>query len=177
MALEFIILTAARTGEGLGARWGEIDMQARVWTVPAGRMKASKEHRVPLCARAVTILKKVAEFRTSDDVFPAPRGGAMSDMALAMLLRRMGVAVTTHGFRSSFRDWAGNETQFPREVAEAALAHAVGDEVERAYRRSDALEKRRKLMDAWGSFCEPRAKSNVVALPRIAAEVQSINSP
>ncbi|MFG1340918.1 tyrosine-type recombinase/integrase [Xanthobacter autotrophicus] len=154
-ALEFVILTAARSGEVRGARWGEVDLGARVWTVPAARMKAGREHRVPLCARAVEILETLAQLDhgPEDIVFPGQRRGSpLSDMSLTALLRRLEVPVTVHGFRSSFRDWAGDATAFPREVAEAALAHAVGDATEAAYRRSDALDKRRKLMEAWAAF-------------------------
>jgi integrase len=159
LALEFAILTAARSGEALGAMWNEIDLVERLWIVPKARMKAHREHRVPLSGRALAILKDAKKLQTYNGgfVFPgqSPRR-PLSNMALLMLLRRMGRGdLTTHGFRSSFRDWAGDKTMFPREVAEAALAHAVGDEVELAYRRSDALEKRRRLMDAWAGFCAP----------------------
>ena len=141
LALEFIILTAARSGEALGARWTEIDMKAKVWTVPRERMKAGIEHRVPLSDRAVDILKAMQAVARGEFVFPSHRSDRpLSGMACPMLLRRMGVLnVTVHGFRSSFRDWAGEATSFPREIAEAALAHAVGDAVERAYRRGDAF--------------------------------------
>jgi integrase len=174
LALEFIILTAARTGETLGARWPEFDMKAKVWTVPAERMKRGVEHRVPLCQRAIEILNAMAKVARSDLVFPAYRSDRpMSDMACNMLLRRLKVkAATTHGFRSSFRDWAGELTSFPREIAEAALAHAVGDDTEQAYRRGDALEKRRKLMDAWAQYLsKPRsaATTNVVTLATVKA--------
>ena len=128
-------------------------------------MKAGREHRVPLCERAVEILEQAALLRRSDVVFPGDRRNQpLSVMALEMLLRRMKVEVTVHGFRSSFRDWAGETTAFPREIAEAALAHEVGNAVERAYRRGDALAKRRELMTAWGRFCEPAAEGNVVSL-------------
>lgn len=158
LALEFTILTAARSGEALGARWEEVDLDQKLWTVPKDRMKAAREHRVPLGDRALEILADAKKLRTHDGgfVFPGQRPRRpLSNMALAMLLRRMKVEdVTVHGFRSAFRDWAGDKTTFPREVAEAALAHAVGDETELAYRRSDALEKRRRLMDAWSGFCD-----------------------
>jgi integrase len=164
-ALEFAILTAARSGEVFGASWNEFDLEARVWTVPAARMKAGRVHRVPLSARAVEILRGMEQKRLSDLVFPGTKPGRpLSVMALEMVLRRMKVDVTVHGFRSAFRDWAGERTHFPREVAEAALAHLVGDAVERAYRRGDALEKRRKLMDAWTNFLEKQAQSNVILL-------------
>ncbi|ARO52732.1 integrase [Methylorubrum zatmanii] len=152
-ALAFAILTAARSGEVRGATWGEIDVQAGVWTVPAERMKAGREHRVPLSEPALAILTGLGGAPDAL-VFPGTRRGTMlSDMTLTMLLRRMGRDVTAHGFRSSFRDWAGEATSFPREVAEAALAHIVGDKVERAYRRGDALAKRAELMAAWGAYC------------------------
>ncbi len=166
LALEFTILTAARSGEVYGARWSEVDMAAKVWTIPAERMKAAREHRIPLSAPALTILEKLSDARTGDFVFPGQRPGKpLSGWAMEMLLRRMGIeGATVHGFRSAFRDWAGNETHYPRELAEAALAHVVGDKAEQAYRRSDALERRRELMAAWASCCEPRAGSNVVPM-------------
>jgi integrase len=165
-ALELLILTAARSGEVYGARWSEIDLEAQVWTVPPERMKAGREHRVPLCGRAVAILAEMAKVRTTDFVFPGRSAGRLSHIQMAKVMTRIGVEnATPHGFRSAFRDWAGNETSFPREVAEAALAHSVGDEVERAYRRSDALEKRRALMQAWARHCEPSNADNVIALP------------
>jgi integrase len=152
-ALEFLILTAARSGEVLGARWGEIDLERGIWIVPTARMKAGREHRVPLSDRAKTILEAMAAVRAGDLVFPGRGGRPMSNMAMEMLLRRMKEdEVTVHGFRSSFRDWAAEETPFPREIAEAALAHVVGDSTERAYRRGDALERRRELMQAWADY-------------------------
>jgi integrase len=163
LALEFLILTAARSGEVLGAKWDEIDLVARVWTVPAARMKAGRVHRVPLSARAINVLqtvKPLAELHGGPvaPIFPSQqRGKQLSNMALAMLLRRMKLDCTVHGFRSSFRDWAGEASTFPREVAEAALAHTVGDATERAYRRGDALEKRRKLMEAWARYTARKA--------------------
>ena len=160
LALEFAILTAARSGEVLGARWSEVDLKAKVWAIPAKRMKAGREHRVPLSYPALAILEKLDEARVSEFIFPGQRAGRpLSVMALEMVLRRMlrrdAQHVTVHGFRSAFRDWSGNETHFPREVAEHALAHVVGDKAEQAYRRSDALEKRRALMDAWAAYCDP----------------------
>ena len=168
LALEFCVLTATRSGEVLGARWSEIDFEAKVWTIPANRMKAAREHRIPLSDRALTIIKMLAEGKTSDFVFPGQRNEKpLSVMAMEMVLRRMKFdGVTVHGFRSAFRDWAGNETHFPREIAEAALAHTIGDKAEQAYRRGDALEKRRALMEAWAGFCEPKAASNVISLTR-----------
>ena len=131
-------------------------MEAGTWTIPADRMKARKEHRVPLTDAAIAILRELPRLDASPDapVFFAPRGGHLSDMTLTAVLRRMGKDVTTHGFRSSFRDWAADQTSFPREVAEQALAHTLQG-VEAAYRRSDLFEKRRKLMDAWASYCAP----------------------
>lgn len=160
LALEFAILTAARSGEVRGATWSEIDASAKVWTVPAQRMKAGRPHRVPLTTRAIEILEKVQPLTGGAPgslVFPSAKPEKpLSDGAFARLLGRMGRAgeFTPHGFRSSFRDWAGEASTFPRELAEAALAHVVGDETERAYRRGDALEKRRRMMNAWGSFVE-----------------------
>lgn len=170
-ALEFAILTAARTGEVLGATWAEIDLDARIWTVPKERMKGKREHVVPLCERAVAILEAMP---TRDGVvFCNPnRQKALSNMAFLMLLRRMGKDdLTAHGFRSSFRDWAGDRSAFPREVIEAALAHAIGDKTESAYRRETALEKRTALMAAWGSYCAtaPVAADNVVAMKAVAS--------
>lgn len=152
LALEFTILTAARTGEVIGAKWDEIDLDKAVWTIPANRMKAGKEHRVPLSLRAVEILKSTRELR-KEGLFPAVRGGALSGMAMAMLLRRIGVDVTVHGFRSSFRDWCAECTGYAHEVAEMALAHTIDNKVERAYRRGDLFEKRRRLMDDWAAYC------------------------
>jgi integrase len=153
--LEFLILTASRSGEVMGAQWPEFDLEKAVWTVPAERMKAGKEHRVPLSPRAVAIIKDLHETKVNDFVFPGEKKERpLSPMAFAMLMRRMKVSqYTAHGFRSAFRDWAGDETSYPRELAEAALAHRVGDETERAYRRSDALDRRRKLMVAWADHC------------------------
>lgn len=170
-ALEFAILTAARSGEVLGARWDEVNLDAGQWIVPATRMKAGREHRVPLSARAVEILRQMEQARFSEFVFPGlKRNRPLSVMALDRVLRRMKVDVTVHGFRSAFRDWAGERTYFPREVAEAALAHLVGDAVERAYRRGDALEKRRLLMEDWARFCEPKGSGTVVPIGRRAVK-------
>ena len=158
-ALEFLILTAGRTGEVLGAKWDEIDLANRIWTVPATRMKAGREHRVPLTDRALAILADLQEIRTGEHVFPGlKRGRPLSNMAMQAVLRRMDVEATVHGFRSAFRDWAGERTHFPREIAEAALAHLVGDAVERAYRRGDALDKRRQLMSLWQGFHAQKSK-------------------
>lgn len=154
-ALEFTILTAARTGETMGATWGEIDFDAKVWTVPPVRMKAGREHRVPLPEDAMAVLQDLYAKRQGEFVFPGRSGKKpISNMTMGKVLTTLKADdYTVHGFRSSFRDWAGEHTEFPREIAEAALAHVVGDEVERAYRRGDALEKRRKLMTAWADFC------------------------
>jgi integrase len=171
-ALEFAILTAARSGEVFGATWDEIDLDGRIWTVPAARMKAGREHRVPLTDRAVTILKTMLKLRTSEFVFPGMKADRpLSVMALEMVLRRMKVDATVHGFRSAFRDWTGESTAFPREIAEAALAHLVGDAVERAYRRGDALEKRRALMEAWEGYCAVNRSAKVVAFAKRKAAV------
>jgi integrase len=166
LALEFLILTAARTGEVLGATWGEIDRKARIWRIPAARMKAGKVHEVPLSGRASSVLEKVRagrEVSRDDPVFHGPKMSApLSNMSLAMLMRRMGVAATPHGFRSTFRDWAGNRTNFPREVIEEALAHAVGSEVERAYRREADTLKRSKLLQAWAGFLDAPHRGEVL---------------
>jgi integrase len=167
LALEFTILTAARTSETLGAKWTEINLARKLWTVPAVRMKSGREHRVALSNRATAILEALAAAKTGEYVFPGQRlGKPLSSMAMEMILRRTKAhGVTVHGFRSSFRDWCGEVSTFPREVAEAALAHVAGDQTERAYRRGDALEKRRALMEAWAAYCEPKA-SNVVSISR-----------
>ncbi len=164
--LEFLILTATRTSEAVGAQWDEIDVAAKIWTIPQERMKAAAEHRIPLCDRALAILNEVRLLNEGSVVFPGQSGGkTLSNMALDMVLRRMGIDdATVHGFRSCFRDWAGNKTNFPRELAEHALSHVIGDKAERAYRRDDALERRRPLMDAWARFCEPTPQGNVVVL-------------
>jgi len=148
-ALEFAILNAARTGEVIGASWGEIDFAARLWTIPGKRMKAGREHRVPLSDPAMGILRSVHQARTSDRVF------SVSNMAMLMLLRRMGHRdLTAHGFRSTFSDWCAEQTNTPSEVREMALAHVVGDKVEAAYRRGDLFQKRRQLAEAWASYCD-----------------------
>jgi integrase len=163
-ALEFAILTAARTGEVIGALWGELDLADRLWTIPAERMKADKEHRVPLSDAAIAILEDLQRVRQGDYVFPGGRAGRpISNMAMTMTLRRMGRGeLTVHGFRSSFRDWAAERTGFPAEVAEMALAHAVSDKVEAAYRRGDLFQKRRQLMDAWARYCATPAPAGKV---------------
>lgn len=151
-ALEFLILTAARSGEVRGATWEEIDLKDDVWTIPASRMKAGKEHRVPLAPRALALLKKLPRFADSALLFPAERGGMLSDMALTALMRRMDVDAVPHGFRSTFRDWAAEHTEYPRDVAEMALAHTIGDKVEAAYRRGDLFSKRTAMMSDWAEF-------------------------
>lgn len=160
-ALEFLILTAARSGEVLGARWEEFDLEKGIWTIPATRMKAGRLHRVPLSPVALELVQRQLTTRVSDFVFPGhKKDKPLSSMALEMQLRRMKRSdITVHGFRSSFRDWAGEETDIPREIAEAALAHVVGDATERAYRRSDALERRRGLMEMWSAYLYARSES------------------
>ncbi len=163
-ALEWTILTAARTGETIGATWAEIDFEARVWTVPASRMKAGREHRVPLCRRCMAIAAGMRQMG-SPYVFPGGRTGRpLSNMAMAETLKHLAPGITVHGFRSTFRDWAGDRTNMSREVIEAALAHRVGDATELAYRRQDALEKRRRLMDAWAAFLDAEAAAKIVRL-------------
>jgi integrase len=156
-ALEFTTLTAARSGEVRGATWAEIDLEAAVWTVPGERMKMGKEHRVPLSPAAVALLKRLPRRegvdKSVDYVFPAPRGGRLSDMTLTAVLRRMEVPATVHGMRSTFRDWAAEHTEYPREVAEMALAHSISNAVEAAYRRGDLFAKRIALMEDWAEFC------------------------
>ena len=168
LALELTILTAARTGEVLGARWDEINPDGYLWIVPAERMKAGKEHRVPLSDAAMKIIEKMAAIRLSDYIFPGQRTSRpLSQMAMLMLLRRMGRGdLTAHGFRSTFSDWCAEQTSFPSEVREMALAHVVGDRVEAAYRRGDLFQKRRDLMEAWAHYCEGEepAESKVVRL-------------
>jgi integrase len=166
LALEFTILTAARSGEVLKARWQELDLEAAIWTIPASRMKAGKEHRIPLSPRAVAIVKALPRIEGQEYLFPGHKqGAAMSSMAMAMLLRRMDhETITVHGFRSAFRDWAAETTNFPHDVCEMALAHTIKDKSEAAYRRGDLFGKRRKLMEAWASFADTRAGGNVVPM-------------
>lgn len=189
LALRFAVLTAARTGEVLGARWREIDMGEALWIVPGARMKAGREHRVPLSPQALAALRALlpeeGEPEPGDHVFPSPAGGALSQMALLMLLRRMnegdggpawvdasGRPITVHGLRSTFRDWAGEVSNFPPELAEAALAHAIRDKVQAAYERGDKLAKRRRMMEAWGAYCtrtaETGARGKVVQMATAA---------
>jgi integrase len=152
-ALEFVILTAARSGEVRGATWAEIDLDDAVWTVPAERMKMKKAHRVPLSPAAVELLKGLPKMAGSPYVFAAPRGGMLSDMTLTAVVRRLEAPAVPHGFRSSFRDWASERTNYPRDAAEMALAHAIGDKVEAAYRRGDLFNKRVRMMADWSAFC------------------------
>jgi integrase len=166
-ALEFLILTAARTGEIIGARWDEVDLDERVWVIPEARMKAGREHRVPLSGPALAILKKMNEVRESDFVFRGGRKGKpLSNMAALAVLKRMGRNdLTAHGFRSTFRDWAAERTNFSRDVVEMALAHTIENKVEAAYRRGDLAQKRRQLMEAWARFCgTARARREVAQI-------------
>lgn len=181
-ALELVILTATRTSDALGATWSEIDLEAAVWTIPAARMKAHREHRVPLSAQAVKVFKALLPLRqdvpASESlasfeafagrpyVFPsAKRGRPLSNMAMLTLLKRMGRSdITVHGFRSTFRDWTAERTNYPREVCEMALAHVVGDQTEAAYRRGDLFDKRRRLMIEWAKFCETTNRGDVVPM-------------
>jgi integrase len=168
-ALELLILTATRSGEVRGAKWREFDLEADdpVWTIPADRMKAGKAHIVPLSPAAVAVLKSAQEHSTGDLVFPGRvRDKPMSDMTMTKLLRDMDIGVTVHGFRSAFRDWCAEETNFPAEVAEAALAHAIPDKVVAAYKRTDFLAKRRLLMAAWASFLIGQESNGVIKLSR-----------
>lgn len=168
-ALEFAILTAARSGEVRGARWGEIDLADATWTIPADRMKAKREHRAALNDEAVALLESLP--RTGDLIFPNTKGAPLSDMTLTAVLRRMERGdITAHGFRSTFRDWCSERTNYPRDVAEMALAHTVGDKVEAAYRRGDLFEKRRLMMRDWGKFCgKVQETADVVPIKRKSA--------
>ena len=167
LALELTVLTATRTSEVLKARWAEFDLDAGLWTIPAERMKARREHRVALSKRALAIVKELSAARSSEFVFPGRKPDRpLSQMAMLMLLRRMRKAdVTTHGFRSAFSDWASEVSPFSSELRETALAHTVGNRAEAAYRRGDALEKRRAMMESWAQWCEPKA-ANVLAFAK-----------
>jgi integrase len=172
-ALEFLILTAARKGEAVGAQWDEIDLSEAIWTVPADRMKKRIEHRVPLSRAAIDVLTRMQEKRINEFVFPATIRGTkrISEAVMGRLLETIGRGdVVPHGFRSSFRTWAGEKTGFAREVIEKALAHVVGDETERAYDRGDLFDKRRKLMDAWATFAtsDPAHSADVIAFAPLA---------
>ena len=174
-ALEFMAMTGARSGEVRGAVWTEIDLDARLWIVPADRMKADREHRVPLTNEAVRLLRGLPRMAGSDFVFPAARGGSLSDAALSACMKRINAAkpdgypdprsgrpAVPHGLRSTFRDWAAERTEYPRDMAEIALAHSVGSEVERAYRRGDMVEKRRAMMAAWVRFLRGETGGKIV---------------
>ncbi|MCW8918054.1 MAG: integrase arm-type DNA-binding domain-containing protein [Gammaproteobacteria bacterium] len=171
-ALRFLILTATRTSEALEAKWEEIDLDAAVWTIPAERMKAKKEHRVPLSSAAITILKELDREEDNPYLFPGARNGRpLSNMALLQLMRGMGYGVkgdrgsyVPHGFRSSFRDWSGEVSNFPRDVAEMALAHVIENKVEAAYRRGDLFAKRYKMMQAWSDYLVSTEAGTVMAL-------------
>ena len=168
-ALEFTILTAARTNETIGATWDEFDMVGRYWTVPAGRMKGKRAHRVPLSSRAIEIVEEMRKLDAGDHVFPGGRREGLSNMAMLKTLERMKRDdLTVHGFRSTFRDWAGEQTHFAREVIEMALAHSKKDKTEEAYWRGDLFEKRRKLMEAWAGYCDRPAKEGSVTPIRAA---------
>jgi integrase len=165
-ALEFTILTAARTGEVIGAKWGELDLGAKIWTVPAGRMKGGKQHRVPLSDRALQILSELPREDDNDFVFIGGAAGGLSNMAMTAVLKRMGRGdITVHGFRSTFKDWAAELTNYPNHVTEQALGHVIGDKVEKAYRRGDLFDKRRKLMVAWGTYCAKPAGNGATIVP------------
>lgn len=151
-ALEFLIYTAARSGEVRGALWSEIDLNKAIWTIPASRMKAGVEHRVPLSQAALNLLAGMPRIEGSNLIFPGTKGQPLSDMTMTAIMRRMEATAVPHGFRSTFRDWAGEKTHFPRELAEHALAHMLESKVEAAYRRGDALEKRREMMQEWSKF-------------------------
>lgn len=169
-ALEFAILTAARSGEVRGAQWGEIDLQAGVWTIPESRMKAGRAHRVPLSEAALLLLEALPRTEGAELVFPGAKGKPLSDMTLTAALRRMKVDAVAHGFRSTFRDWCAERTAVPAEVAEMALAHAIGNETEAAYRRGDLFEKRRELMGQWAKFIDtPPPQGNVRPLRQAVA--------
>jgi integrase len=167
-ALEFTILTAARTGEVIGATWAEINMHEKTWTIPAGRIKGGKEHRVPLSDRAVEILETLPREDGNPYVFIGPYRGGLSGMAMGQVLKRMGrTDITVHGFRSTFRDWAAERSNYPNHVIEMALAHSIGDAVEAAYRRGNLFDKRRKLMDDWARYC---------TAPPVAADRNNVTS-
>lgn len=168
-ALEFAILTACRSGEVRGATWEEIDLEAAEWNIPDGRMKAAKAHRVPLSDAAVAMLKALPRMAGNNLVFPAPRGGQLSDMTLTAVLRRMKIDVVPHGFRSTFREWAGESTGYPREVIEHALAHQLADKAEAAYQRGSLFPKRVNLMQDWANFCAKPLVGNVVPIQAVGS--------
>ena len=168
IALELLILTGTRTSEVLGTRWDEIDQDKALWVIPANRIKAGKEHRIPLSTPALAIIKQLAKSKESEFVFPGKKGKTLTINVMMDVLKRMERNdITVHGFRSTFRDWAAESTNYPRDVAEMALAHTIGDKVEAAYRRGDLMEKRKRMMDDWAKFCGTVAKAgNVVAINR-----------
>jgi integrase len=158
LALEFLVLTASRSGEARLAQWDEIDRGAKTWTVPADRAKQKRPHRVPLSERALEILVEAEALRDESDlIFPSIRGKALSDMTLSKLVKELGFDADVHGFRTSFRTWGQEQTNFPREVQEAALGHKMGDAAEQAYARSDLFEKRRRMMDSWAAYLSPKS--------------------
>lgn len=161
-ALEFTIITSTRSGEVRGAQWDEIDFNKKLWIIPASRMKAGKEHRVPLSDAAIDLLKAMPRFAESPYIFVSPRGGMLSDMSLSAVLKRMELKEVPHGFRSTFRDWAGERTNYPREVIEHALAHLLKDKSEAAYQRGDYLAKRAALMQDWADFINGKNKAEVI---------------
>jgi len=164
-AFELLVLCASRSGEILGARWDEVDLAERVWTVPAERMKGRREHRVPLCDRAIAILEEMKLCRRNEFVFPSERRENLGESPMRELLKRLGYKATIHGMRSAFRDWTAERTNFPREVCEAALAHAIPSAVEAAYRRTDLFEKRRRLTDAWAEYCSKPTTTSATVTP------------
>jgi integrase len=168
LALEFVILTATRTSEVLGATWGEVDLGKAIWTIPAARMKAGREHRVPLPPRAIEILETTKPLG-KNWLFPSDRGGKLSGMAMSMLLRRMELDCTVHGFRSTFRDWSAECTGYAHEVCEMALAHSIGNKAEAAYRRGDLFDKRRRLMADWATYCASEGAAGAKITPIRAA--------
>ena len=170
-ALEWIIFTVCRSSEVRGATWNEIDLLNKVWIIPAERMKMKQEHRVPLCQDAVKLLENIPRFKGSNYLFTAPRGGPLSDMSISMLCRRMKVEAVPHGFRSTFKDWCSETTSFPDMVSEMALAHSVGNEVEKAYRRGDLFDKRMRLMGVWSEYVNTvhvDAGENVTPIRKVA---------
>ena len=171
LAFEFLILTATRTSEVILAQWQEIDLDEKAWTIPAGRMKAGRPHRIPLSPRCIEILARARD--VSDDglyVFPGQTiKKPLSTMVFLMMIRRMGKDITAHGFRSTFRDWAAERTNFPREVCEMALAHSVSDKTEAAYLRGDLFDKRRDLMDTWAAYANTDKSGKVIAIRQSSA--------
>jgi integrase len=167
-ALQILILTATRTGEIIGSQWSEFDLEHGIWIIPSDRMKAGKEHRVPLVSHCLTLLRVLNDQKSSDFVYPGKKYDVpMSNMAMLALLKRMDRnGLTVHGFRSTFRDWAAEQTSFPREAAEAALAHVISDKTEAAYQRGDMFDKRQKLMTAWADYCLSDSKDNVISIRR-----------